>query len=89
MAIHFHSDPDEGFGKLPRAPGGVPVRIGSGGSGGGSDLVRWRAIKGERDLDPDSLVFIDETAAAMTMVRPYDRYGQGERCRICMPYGHD
>lgn len=40
------------------------------------------------DLDPDSLVFIDETAAATNMVRPYGRSERGERCRISAPHGH-
>ena len=37
----------------------------------------WLAI--QLDLDPDSLVFIDETAAATNMVRPYGRSERGER----------
>ncbi|GJE62163.1 IS630 family transposase ISMex30 [Methylobacterium trifolii] len=43
---------------------------------------------GQLSLDPDSLVFIDETAAATNMVRPYGRSPRGERCRISAPHGH-
>ena len=46
-------------------------------------------LDGQLALDPDSLVFIDETAAATNMVRPYGRSPRGERCRICVPHGHD
>ncbi len=45
-------------------------------------------LDGQLDLDPDSLVFIDETAAATNMVRPYGRSPRGEHCRICVPHGH-
>ena len=45
-------------------------------------------LDGQLDLDPDSLVFIDETAAATNMVRPYGRSLRGERCRISAPHGH-
>jgi hypothetical protein len=40
------------------------------------------------DLDPDCLVFIDETAAATNMVRSYGRSPRGERCRISALHGH-
>lgn len=40
------------------------------------------------DLDPDTLVFIDETAAATNMARRYGRAPRGERCRLLVPQGH-
>jgi len=40
-------------------------------------------------LDPDALVFIDETATATTMARTYDRAPRGERCRLLAPHGHN
>jgi len=43
---------------------------------------------GQRDLDPDALVFIDETAAATNMARAYGRARRGERCRLLVPRGH-
>ena len=40
------------------------------------------------DLDPDRLVFLDETAAATNMVRRHARSLRGRRCRIAVPHGH-
>ncbi len=40
------------------------------------------------DLDPDKLVFLDETAAATKMARRYGRAPRGERCRLLVPQGH-
>ena len=40
------------------------------------------------DLDPDRLVFLDETAATTKMVRRYGRAPRGQRCRIGVPHGH-
>jgi DDE superfamily endonuclease len=39
-------------------------------------------------LDPDRLVFIDETAAATNMARRYGWAPSGQRCRIAVPQGH-
>ncbi|GJE18243.1 hypothetical protein AIGOOFII_2966 [Methylobacterium marchantiae] len=43
---------------------------------------------GQPDLDPDRLVFLDETAATTKMVRRYGRAPRGQRCRITVPHGH-
>lgn len=40
-------------------------------------------------LDPDRLVFRDETAAASTMARRSGWAPRGQRCRIAVPHGHD
>ena len=40
------------------------------------------------DLDPERLVFIDETSANTAMARRYGRAPRGERCRIAVPHGH-
>ena len=40
------------------------------------------------DLDPDTLVFLDETAAATNMARRYGRAPRGARCRLAAPQGH-
>ena len=40
------------------------------------------------DLDPDSLVFLDETATNTKMARRYGRAPRGERCRVAVPFGH-
>jgi transposase len=40
------------------------------------------------DLDPDRLVFVDETAANTKMARRYGRAPRGQRCRMAVPQGH-
>ena len=45
-------------------------------------------FEGQLDLDPDRLVFIDETAATTALVRRYGRAPQGERCRMSVPQSH-
>lgn len=45
-------------------------------------------FEGQLDLDPERVVFIDETAAATNMERRYGRAPRGERCRIAVPHGH-
>ena len=40
------------------------------------------------DLDPQRLVFIDETSASTKMARLYGRAPKGERCRASVPHGH-
>ncbi|MGH1588005.1 IS630 family transposase [Methylobacterium phyllosphaerae] len=39
------------------------------------------------DLDPGTLVFLDETAAATNMARRYGRAPRGSRCRLLVPQG--
>lgn len=45
-------------------------------------------FEGQPDLDPDRLVFIDETAANTAMARTYGRAPRGERCRMSVPQSH-
>ena len=40
------------------------------------------------DLDPDRLVFIDETWASTNMARLRGRAPRGQRLRMGVPYGH-
>jgi hypothetical protein len=40
------------------------------------------------DLDPQRLVFIDETGASTKMARLRGRALKGERCRAAVPHGH-
>lgn len=40
------------------------------------------------DLDPEKLVFIDETGASTKMARLRGRAKRGERCRAAVPHGH-
>jgi transposase len=43
---------------------------------------------GQLDLDPEKLVFIDETWASTNMARRYGRARRGERLRAAVPHGH-
>jgi transposase len=43
---------------------------------------------GQRDLDPERLVFIDETWASTNMARRRGRAPRGQRLRMSVPYGH-
>ncbi len=45
-------------------------------------------FEAQPDLDPERIVFIDETAAATNMERRYGRAPRRERCRIAVPHGH-
>ncbi len=47
---------------------------------------RWRS--GQAKLDPDRLVFIDETGARTNMARLYGRAPRGERLVAAIPHGH-
>ena len=40
------------------------------------------------ELDPERLVFIDETGATTKMARLHGRSPRGERCRAAVPHGH-
>ena len=43
---------------------------------------------GQFDLDPEPLVFIDETWASTNMARRHGRCARGERLRVGVPHGH-
>ena len=43
---------------------------------------------GQCDLDPERLVFIDETWTATNMTRSHGRCARGERLRMGFPHGH-
>ena len=45
-------------------------------------------FEGQLDLDPERLVFIDETWASTNMARPFGRVPRGERLRAGVPHGH-
>jgi hypothetical protein len=44
-------------------------------------------FEAQPELDPDRLVFLDETAAAANMARRYGWALRGERCRLAAPQG--
>lgn len=54
------------------------------------DILRQRRawFEGQFDLDPERLVFIDETWAPTNMARRYGRCRRGERLRALIPQGH-
>ena len=45
-------------------------------------------IEAQPSLNPERLVFIDETGASTKMARRYGRAVRGERCRAAIPHGH-
>ncbi|MEW9539592.1 IS630 family transposase [Agrobacterium radiobacter] len=52
-------------------------------------LKRRRAwFEGQLDLDPEKLIFIDETGLSTKMARLRGRAIRGERCRAGVPHGH-
>ena len=52
-------------------------------------LMRRKSwFEAQPDLDPDSLVFIDETWASTNMARTHGRALRGERLRAPIPHGH-
>lgn len=54
------------------------------------DILRRRQewFDAQPDLDPQRLVFIDETWASTNMGRRYGRCLRGQRLRSAVPYGH-
>jgi transposase len=49
---------------------------------------RQEWFEGQIDLDPERLVFIDETWASTSMSRLHGRTPKGERLRAGIPHGH-
>jgi transposase len=49
---------------------------------------RWAWFESQIDLDPDRLVFVDESWASTNMTRRYGRCPRGERLRMSLPHGH-
>ncbi|WP_316980472.1 IS630 family transposase [Shumkonia mesophila] len=54
------------------------------------DVLRLRHawFELQPDLEPERLIFIDETGASTKMARRYGRAPRGERCRAPVPHGH-
>src|SRR5271166_6572608 len=54
------------------------------------DILRLREdwFESQLDLDPERLVFIDETWASTNMARRYGRAPKGERLIAAVPHGH-
>jgi transposase len=51
-------------------------------------MRRLAWFEAQPDLDPDRLVFIDETWASTAMARTHGRAPRGERLRMGVPFGH-
>ena len=51
-------------------------------------IRREQWFEDQLDLDPDRLVFIDETWASTNMARRHGRCRRGERLRVGVPHGH-
>jgi transposase len=51
-------------------------------------VAREAWFEGQLDLDPEKLVFIDETGATTNMARRYGRAPRGKRLRVAIPHGH-
>ena len=45
-------------------------------------------FEGQLELDPERLVFVDETWASTNMARRYGRAPRGQRLRVGVPHGH-
>jgi transposase len=54
------------------------------------DILKRREdwFEGQLDLDPEKLVFIDETWASTNMARKCGRAPRGQRLRASVPHGH-
>jgi hypothetical protein len=54
------------------------------------DVLRRREawFEGQLELDPQRLVFIDETGASTKMARRHGRAPRGQRLRCSVPHGH-
>jgi transposase len=54
------------------------------------DVARRRQawFEAQPDLDPERLIFIDESGATTKMARLRGRAPRGERCRAAIPHGH-
>lgn len=54
------------------------------------DVLKRRRVwfDGQLDLDPEKLIFIDETGLSTKMARLRGRALRGERCRAGVPHGH-
>jgi transposase len=55
-----------------------------------SDVLTHRQhwFDGQLDLEPERLIFIDETWASTNMARTHGRCPRGERLRMAVPHGH-
>jgi hypothetical protein len=50
--------------------------------------VREKWVEGQRALDPEHLIFIDESGLSTKMARLRGWATKGQRCRAAIPHGH-
>ena len=69
---------------------GHPIKTGHAIEQDRPDVLRQRRdwFDGQLDLDPERLVFIDETWTATNMTRSHGRCARGKRLRMGFPQGH-
>ena len=79
-----------GLHSLFRAPGQYAKKTGHAIEQDRRDILKqgrdW--FEGQIDLEPDRLVFIDETWTATNMTRSHGRCPKGEHLRMGFPHGH-
>jgi hypothetical protein len=68
----------------------LKARLAQSGAQDPPDVLKRREdwFEGQPDLDPDRLVFIDETWISTKMARTHGRCARGERLRVGVPHGH-
>lgn len=52
------------------------------------NALRWAWFDRQPELEPERLVFVDETGTSTKMARRYGRAPRGQRCRMSVPHGH-
>jgi hypothetical protein len=74
----------------PVARGGPSIKTGHAIEQDRPDVLSQRRtwFDGQLDLDPERLVFIDETWTTTNMTRSHGRCAKGERLRMGFPHGH-
>jgi transposase len=72
------------------ATGSVAKKTGHAAERERADALNARKVwfDGQLDLEPERLVFIDETSTATNMTRGHGRCHRGERLRMGYPHGH-
>jgi len=75
---------------LPPSPDHAQKKTGHAAEQVRADVLKRRRawFRGQTDLDPQRLVFIDETGASTKMARLHGRCAKGERLRMSVPHGH-
>jgi hypothetical protein len=75
---------------LPPSRADAQKKSGHAAEQGRPDILRRRQVwfEDQLDLDPQRLIFIDETWASTKMARAMGRSPRGQRLRMSVPHGH-